>query len=135
MYKRLNITLPDEVVARADEFAGRERYTRSGLIAAALEAFIAEKGEVAGVVAEAPAPYGAPREIAGRGKVEPNRAIYIAALRALTDEQRLMKALELSEMTHGALRAGLRERFPDASEDELRVFYIERMERCRRRNC
>lgn len=40
MYKRLNITLPDDVVARADDFAKRERYTRSALIAAALEAFV-----------------------------------------------------------------------------------------------
>lgn len=135
MYKRLNITLSDEVLERADDFARRERYTRSGLIAAALEAFIAEKDEVANVVAESPAPYGSPRGIAGRGKPEPNRAIYIAALRSMTDEQRLMKALELSEMTHEALRAGLRERFPDAGEEELRVLYLERIERCRRRNC
>jgi hypothetical protein len=40
MYRRLNITLPDDVVARADEFARRERYTRSALIAAALDAFM-----------------------------------------------------------------------------------------------
>lgn len=43
MYKRINITLADEVLARADEFAARERYTRSGLIAAALDAFTAER--------------------------------------------------------------------------------------------
>lgn len=40
MYRRLNITLPDRIVSLADEFARRERYTRSGLIAAALEAYI-----------------------------------------------------------------------------------------------
>jgi predicted nucleotidyltransferase len=40
MTKRLNITLPDEVVARADAFARSERYSRSGLIAAALDAFV-----------------------------------------------------------------------------------------------
>jgi predicted nucleotidyltransferase len=45
MYKRLNITLPEGVLARADAFAGRERYTRSALIAAALDAFVS--GEVA----------------------------------------------------------------------------------------
>lgn len=39
-YKRLNITLAEDVVASADEYAARERYSRSGLIAAALEAFI-----------------------------------------------------------------------------------------------
>jgi predicted nucleotidyltransferase len=40
MFKRLNITLPEETLARADAFAKRERFTRSALIAAALEAFV-----------------------------------------------------------------------------------------------
>jgi predicted nucleotidyltransferase len=40
MYQRLNITLPADVLARADEFAQRERYTRSSLIAAALDSFV-----------------------------------------------------------------------------------------------
>lgn len=47
-YRRLNITLPEDVLARADEFAKRERYTRSALIAAALEAFVS--GEAGGAV-------------------------------------------------------------------------------------
>jgi len=45
MYKRLNITLPDDVLTRADAFAQRERYSRSALIAAALDAFVS--GEAA----------------------------------------------------------------------------------------
>jgi predicted nucleotidyltransferase len=58
MYKRLNITLPDAVVTRADEFAQRERYTRSALIAAALEAFIGgQEPPAAEVAREAPAVY------------------------------------------------------------------------------
>jgi predicted nucleotidyltransferase len=56
MHKRLNITLPDDVVARADEFAKRERYTRSALIAAALEAFVS---------ADAPAGAEVAREVPG----------------------------------------------------------------------
>lgn len=43
MYKRLNITLPRDVLTRADAFASRERYTRSGLIATALDEFM-ERG-------------------------------------------------------------------------------------------
>jgi predicted nucleotidyltransferase len=42
MYRRLNITLPHDVLARADAFAKRERYTRSALIAAALDAFVSD---------------------------------------------------------------------------------------------
>jgi len=70
VYKRINITLAEEVLGRADEFAARERYTRSGLIAAALEAFVSaeaapaaeEDGLARGgasVAAEAPAAFGA----------------------------------------------------------------------------
>lgn len=44
MYRRLNITLAEDVLARADAFAKRERYTRSALIAEALDAFVASEG-------------------------------------------------------------------------------------------
>jgi hypothetical protein len=62
-FKRINITLPKQGLERADEFARRERYTRSGLIAAALERFvvaeaISAKSAVAPIAAEASAPYG-----------------------------------------------------------------------------
>jgi predicted nucleotidyltransferase len=40
MQRRLNITLSEDLLARADAFARRERYTRSALIAAALDAFV-----------------------------------------------------------------------------------------------
>jgi hypothetical protein len=55
-YRRLNITLPDDVVARADEFAKRERYTRSALIAVALDAFVARDPRLV-QVAGAPGAY------------------------------------------------------------------------------
>jgi len=67
-------------------------------------------------------------------KEQPNRGVYIEALRRMTPEQRLAKAFELSDMTHEALRAGLAERYPAASGTELHSMYLERLERCRRRN-
>jgi len=57
MYKRLNITLPEETLARADGFAKRERYTRSALIAAALDAFVSEEPIAGGVAREASVVY------------------------------------------------------------------------------
>lgn len=48
MYKRLNITLPGDVLARADAFASRERYSRSALIAQALEAFVSSESASGG---------------------------------------------------------------------------------------
>jgi hypothetical protein len=68
-------------------------------------------------------------------KPRPNRERYIETLRAMTPEQRLMKALELSEMSRSLMRHGLRERHPEASEGELHALYLERLEQCRRRNC
>lgn len=59
MYKRLNITLPDDVLARADAFAAKERYSRSGLIAAALEAFTSAKTGGASVARETGTVYAA----------------------------------------------------------------------------
>ena len=56
MTQRLNITLPDDVVARADAFARRERYSRSGLIAAALESFVSGDGS-GSLAQEAPTAY------------------------------------------------------------------------------
>jgi hypothetical protein len=69
MYKRLNITLPDDVLARADEFAQIRRYTRSGLIAEALDAFVAD--EVSGgssIAEEASAGYAAGSAVLARSK-------------------------------------------------------------------
>ncbi|MGB4442508.1 MAG: hypothetical protein WBJ62_09850 [Coriobacteriia bacterium] len=68
-------------------------------------------------------------------KTQPNRARYVDVLKAMTSEQRLAKAIELSEMTHEALRVGLRRRFPEADEAELKALYTERLEQCRRSGC
>lgn len=66
-------------------------------------------------------------------KAQPNRRIYIETLRRMTSDQRLAKAFELSDMTRDALRAGLAQRHPEATPEELTAMVIERLERCRRR--
>jgi hypothetical protein len=68
-------------------------------------------------------------------KPRPNRARYIEVLRRMTPEQRLAKAIELSELSRSLMRAGLRERYPQASEAELHTLYTQRLERCRSRSC
>ena len=70
MHNRLNITLPEDVLARADAFAKRERYTRSGLIAAALDAFISGEASGAEVVRE-PVPVYAPEAVGLNPAVRP----------------------------------------------------------------
>lgn len=67
-------------------------------------------------------------------KPRPNRCQYMEALRRMTPEQRLAKAFELTEMSREALRAGIAERCPDATEQRRHEMYLERLERCRSRS-
>jgi hypothetical protein len=66
-------------------------------------------------------------------KPQPNRRAYIQTLRRMTPEQRLLKAFELTELSRELFRTGLRDRFPDLSEDELHALYLRRLDRCRSR--
>ena len=67
-------------------------------------------------------------------KPRPNRQRYLEILRRMTPEQRLQIAFDLTEQTRELLRIGLRDRFPDLSEEELHELYLERLEKCHNRN-
>ncbi len=67
-------------------------------------------------------------------KPRPNHRIYIQALRRLTPEARLAKAFELTQMTRELFMQGLRRRFPDLSEPELKKIYLERLDKCHNQN-
>ncbi len=66
-------------------------------------------------------------------KARPNRQLYLEILRGMTPEQRLLKAFELSEMSHELLRAGIRRRYPDAGPDEVQRIYLEQLDSCQNR--
>ena len=66
-------------------------------------------------------------------KPQPNHRMYVEALRRMTPEQRLLKSFGLSELTRDLLRAGIRERFPEAGPDEAQRIYLQRLARCRNR--
>jgi hypothetical protein len=61
-------------------------------------------------------------------------AVYIAALRRLTPEQRLKQAFEMSARMRRLFEQGLRERFPDMPEEEFRKLLRKRLELCHNRN-
>ena len=67
-------------------------------------------------------------------KPRPNRAKYIEVLRAMTPEQRLAKAFELSDFAKQLFLQGLRERFPDVSEERFHEIVLQRLEKCHNRN-
>ena len=67
-------------------------------------------------------------------KEKPNHHIYIQILRKLTPEQRLRKAMELSELTKELFKIGLCNRFPNLSEQEFHQLYLKRISKCYNRN-
>ncbi len=67
-------------------------------------------------------------------KQAPNHQRYIQVLRQMTPEQRLQKAMELSDMGRCLFAQGLRKRFPDMTEDELGTLIRGCLDRCHNRN-
>jgi hypothetical protein len=67
-------------------------------------------------------------------KPRPNHQLYLETLRRLTPEQRLLKAFELSAFAKQLFIHGLRQRFPDASEEEFRTILLSRLAECHNRN-
>jgi hypothetical protein len=67
------------------------------------------------------------------GKRHPNHKAYLRILRRMSPEQRLRKALELSEFSKQLFMHGLRRRFPDLTEDEFRRLAADRLAKCHNR--
>jgi len=101
VYKRLNITLRDDVLARADAFAKRERYTRSGLIAAALEAFVSGRAPGAGLASESAASY-MPSASASLDDLNPRVRPHVAAIAEACRRHGVLKAALVGSSTQSA---------------------------------
>lgn len=56
--------------------------------------------------------------------------VYRRAIANLTGEQRVAKAFELTELTRQSMRAGLVERHPGATEEEIQEMYVDRLLGC-----
>jgi hypothetical protein len=67
-------------------------------------------------------------------KTCPNHKLYIQILRRMSPESRLLKSFELTQFARDLFLHGLRKRFPDLSEIELRKLYLERIDKCHNRN-
>lgn len=63
-------------------------------------------------------------------KPRPNDAVYLEILRRMTPEQRAKKAFELTEFSRKVFLTGLRQRYPEKSDDEIRALYLERLALC-----
>jgi hypothetical protein len=68
-------------------------------------------------------------------KPRPNHELYLEVLRKMTPEQKLAKTFELSRMAKELFLQGLRNRFPELSEAELKKLWLQRLELCHNRTC
>jgi hypothetical protein len=67
-------------------------------------------------------------------KFKPNHHQYLSALETLGPEGRLRKVFELSEFSNQLFLQGLRTRFPEKNEAEIKKIYLERITLCYNRN-
>ncbi len=67
-------------------------------------------------------------------KARPNHKLYIETLRRMSPDARLRKAFELSAFTKAIFIQGIRRRFADRSEDEIREIILARLNKCHNRN-
>jgi len=55
---------------------------------------------------------------------------YIKIIRRLTPEEKLKKCFELNELTKQLFLTGLKNRFPDLSQEEIKKIYLKRINKC-----
>jgi hypothetical protein len=67
-------------------------------------------------------------------KPRPQHEVYLRVLRAMTPEQRVQKAFEMSAFTKALFKQGLRQRFPDLSEPDFHRLYLDRLAKCHNSN-
>ena len=67
-------------------------------------------------------------------KPHPNDLRYIEILRGMTPDQRLRKAMELTELGKRLFAAGLRRIHPELSEDEFHRLYLAKIAQCHNTN-
>jgi hypothetical protein len=67
-------------------------------------------------------------------KPQPNHSTYLRLLRRMSPEQRLRKALELSDFAKQLFIQGMRKRFPDLPEGEFRALVRRRLDKCHNRS-
>jgi hypothetical protein len=66
-------------------------------------------------------------------KPRPNHQRTLQILKGQTPAQKLAQVFQLNERVLGLMRAGLRQRFPHLTEEELHQLYLQMRTRCHNR--
>jgi hypothetical protein len=75
-----------------------------------------------------------PAHVPPARKAAADQAQYLEVLRRMTPAEKFAKVCELTELMRECLRAGLRQRFPELSEEELHQLYLRRLAKCHNQN-
>jgi hypothetical protein len=67
-------------------------------------------------------------------KTYPNKQRYHNILKVMTPQEKLEKSFDLTDFSNAAFKAGLRNRYPDLTDDELEQLYLEKLRSCHNRN-
>jgi len=67
-------------------------------------------------------------------KPRPNHARYLEILRSMTSDEKFRKVCEMSDFTKALFKQGLRDAFPDLSDDEFHRLYLDRLAKCHNSN-
>ncbi len=67
-------------------------------------------------------------------KKKPNHKKYMDILKKMSSEQKLLKMFELSDYSNKLLWYGLKNKYPDLTDDKIKKIYLERLIRCHNRN-
>jgi len=67
-------------------------------------------------------------------KTYPNKQRYHEILKGMSPQEKLEKVFELTELANAAFMAGLKNRHPHLSSDELNQLYIKRRQACHNQN-
>ncbi len=67
-------------------------------------------------------------------KPRPNHQRTLRILQSMTAQEKLAQVFKLNERTRKLMKAGLRNRYPQLSEDELDSLYLRVKARCHNRN-
>jgi hypothetical protein len=67
-------------------------------------------------------------------KTYPNKQKYHEILKGMSPQEKIEKVFELSDLANAAFFAGLRNRYPQLSDDELKSLYLKKRRACHNQN-
>lgn len=65
---------------------------------------------------------------------EPAQEMYYNVVKKMTSEQKIDKVFELTELSRKLMKEGLKIQFPNKTETEIHLLYLDRLKQCHNLN-